>query len=50
VAGGEADPETTKRVRQLLKDLEFIDRLEHIRMGTATFVEGKFDNTGVEPA
>ena len=32
VAGGEADAETVKRVRQWLKDLEFVDRLEQIRM------------------
>jgi serine/threonine protein kinase len=48
VAGGEADAETTERVRQRLKDLEFIDRLEHIRMQSATWVEGSFDFAGVE--
>jgi tetratricopeptide (TPR) repeat protein len=31
VAGGEADEATAERVRQRLKDLEFIDRLEQIR-------------------
>jgi serine/threonine protein kinase/Flp pilus assembly protein TadD len=32
VAGGEADAETTERVHARLKDLEFIDRLEQIRL------------------
>jgi tetratricopeptide (TPR) repeat protein len=32
VAGGEADAETAQRVRQRLRDLELIDRLEQIRM------------------
>jgi tetratricopeptide (TPR) repeat protein/serine/threonine protein kinase len=32
VAGGEADEEITERVRRRLKDLEFIDRLEQIRL------------------
>jgi serine/threonine protein kinase/tetratricopeptide (TPR) repeat protein len=46
LAGGEADPKTTERVRQRLKDLAFIDRLERIRMQKATWVEGNFDYTG----
>ena len=40
VASGEADAETTDRVRQRLKDLELIDRLEQIRMQAATSVVG----------
>lgn len=32
VTGGEADPATAERVRQRLKELELIDRLEQIRM------------------
>ena len=48
VADGEADTETTERVRRRLKDLEFIDRLEQIRMQPATWVEGKFDNAGAD--
>ena len=48
VAGGEADAATAERVRQRLKDLEFIDRLEQIRMQRATWVEGKFDNAGAD--
>jgi tetratricopeptide (TPR) repeat protein len=32
VAGGEADAATAERVRQRLKDLQFIDRLEQIRL------------------
>src|SRR5205823_6002569 len=35
VAGGEADLATAERVRQRLKDLEFIDRLERIRIQQA---------------
>ena len=45
-AGGEADAATAQRVRVLLKDLLFIDRLEQIRMAGATLVEGKFDYAG----
>src|SRR5262249_30342968 len=41
VDGGEADAPTAERVRQRLKDLEFIDRLEHIRMDTVMIVESK---------
>ena len=40
VAGGEADAATAQRVRERLKDLEFIDRLEQIRMQRATWVDG----------
>jgi tetratricopeptide (TPR) repeat protein/serine/threonine protein kinase len=36
VTGGEADAATTQRVREWLKDLELIDRLEQIRMERAT--------------
>ena len=36
VAGGEADPATAERVHQRLRDLEFIDRLERIRMERGT--------------
>ena len=41
VAGGEADAATAQRVRERLKDLEFIDRLEQIRMQRATWTEGQ---------
>jgi serine/threonine protein kinase/Flp pilus assembly protein TadD len=44
VAGGEADPATAQHVRELLKDFEFMDRLEQIRMEKATVVDGKFNN------
>ena len=47
-AVGEADPATGERVRQRLRDLEFIDRLERIRMEDATLVEGRFDNAGTD--
>ncbi|MCE9524935.1 MAG: tetratricopeptide repeat protein [Planctomycetales bacterium] len=47
VAGGEAEPVTAERVRERLRDLEFIDRLEQIRMQRATIVDqGRFDNAG----
>jgi tetratricopeptide (TPR) repeat protein len=48
MTGGEADPATAERVRQRLKDLEFIDRLEQIRMQSATVVEGKIDAAGAD--
>jgi serine/threonine protein kinase/tetratricopeptide (TPR) repeat protein len=47
VAGGEADPATAQRVRERIKDLEFIHRMEQIRMEAATTVEGRFDFSGV---
>jgi len=48
VTSGEADAGTLERVRQRVKDLEFIDRLEHIRMQRATWVGGSFDYAGAE--
>src|SRR5262245_31041144 len=46
-ASGEADAATTERVRQRLKDLEFIDRLEQIRAQRAMLVvDGNFDDAG----
>jgi serine/threonine-protein kinase len=48
VAGGEADPATAERVHQRLRDLEFIGRLERIRMERATLVEGKVNNAGTD--
>jgi tetratricopeptide (TPR) repeat protein len=42
VAGGDADPATTGRVHQRLRDLEFIDRLERIRLDEARLVDGRF--------
>ena len=44
-AGGEADAATAQRVHQRLQDLEFIDRLEQVRMMAETWVEGGFDQT-----
>jgi tetratricopeptide (TPR) repeat protein/serine/threonine protein kinase len=44
--GGEADASTTHRVRGRLKDLEFLDRLEQIRMLRTTTVDGKIDMAG----
>jgi serine/threonine protein kinase/Flp pilus assembly protein TadD len=48
VAGGEADPATAERVRQRLRDLAFIDRLEQIRIEEATLVEGKSNRAGAD--
>jgi hypothetical protein len=46
VSGGEADAATTERIRQRLKDLEFIDRLDRIRQNLAVTVLGKLDRRG----
>jgi superkiller protein 3 len=46
VAGGEADAATVERVRLRLKDLEFIDRLDQIRMQQSTAANGEFDYAG----
>jgi serine/threonine protein kinase/tetratricopeptide (TPR) repeat protein len=46
VTGGEADAATAQRVRALLRDLAFIDRLEQIRMMSATSVGGKYNDAG----
>jgi serine/threonine protein kinase/tetratricopeptide (TPR) repeat protein len=48
VAVGEADPATAERVHQQLRELEFIDRLERIRMERATHAEGLFDIAGAD--
>jgi tetratricopeptide (TPR) repeat protein/serine/threonine protein kinase len=48
VAGGEADAATAERVQQRLRDLEFIDELERIRMERATLNEGKFNWAGAD--
>jgi tetratricopeptide (TPR) repeat protein/serine/threonine protein kinase len=48
VASGQADAATAQRVRELLKDLEFIDRLERTRMGRATVVDGEFNYAGLD--
>ena len=48
VTGGEADAATAQRVRERLKDLEFLDRLEQIRMQRATSLTEKFDNAGAD--
>ncbi len=42
VAVGEADPATSGRVQQRLRELEFVERLERIRMERTTQVEGEF--------
>jgi serine/threonine protein kinase/Flp pilus assembly protein TadD len=46
--GGEADAATARRVRELLKDLEFMDRLEQIRMLRVTMSEQKFADAAVD--
>jgi eukaryotic-like serine/threonine-protein kinase len=45
---GEADAATAQRVRERLRDLEFIDRLEQVRMQRATLVEGKLYAAAVD--
>jgi serine/threonine-protein kinase len=44
VASGEADSATVRRVREQVKDLEFIDRLERARMLQAAWVGQAFDS------
>jgi tetratricopeptide (TPR) repeat protein len=46
----EADADTTARVREQLKDLEFIDRLEEIRMQTDTREGQERDYAGADRA
>jgi serine/threonine protein kinase/predicted Zn-dependent protease len=47
-AGGEVDGATPERVRERLRGLEFVDRLEQVRMESATHVEGKFNYAGAD--
>ncbi len=47
-AGGEADPATAEQVHRRLKDLEFIGRLERIRMEDATQSDGESDYAGTD--
>jgi tetratricopeptide (TPR) repeat protein len=46
--GGEADAAMAERVGELLKDLEFINRLEILRLKKATFAGGDFDRAGAD--
>jgi len=46
--GGEADAATTQRVHAWLKDLEFIDRLEQLRMEQAVTADVRFDHAGTD--
>jgi serine/threonine protein kinase/Flp pilus assembly protein TadD len=48
VAGGEADAATTRRVRERLRHLEFIDRLEQIHMERARLLQRGLDFTGAD--
>jgi tetratricopeptide (TPR) repeat protein/serine/threonine protein kinase len=50
VTSGEADTATARRVRERLKDLEFLDRLEQICMLQATWVGRTFDNAATDRA
>jgi serine/threonine protein kinase/Flp pilus assembly protein TadD len=43
---GEADAATVRLARDRLKDLEFVDQLENIRMRSRMMVGGKFDSAG----
>jgi tetratricopeptide (TPR) repeat protein len=47
-AGGDADAATVQQILQRLEDLEFLDRLEQIRMQRTTLVDGKFDDAGAD--
>ena len=47
LAAGEADPATRQRVRELLKDLKFIDRLEQIRV-QKLLAMGNFANAAAD--
>lgn len=48
LTSGEADPATAERVHQRLKELDFVDRLEQIRLQRATWVDGGFDDVGAD--
>ncbi|MGI8981909.1 MAG: tetratricopeptide repeat protein [Pirellulaceae bacterium] len=48
LAGGQVDAATAERVRERLKDLVLIDRLEQIRMQQATWVGTTFDYAGAD--
>jgi hypothetical protein len=48
VTSGEADTATARRVRDLLKDLEFIDRLEQIRLLQSGWIGQTFDYAGAD--
>ncbi|HZN66213.1 MAG TPA: tetratricopeptide repeat protein [Tepidisphaeraceae bacterium] len=48
VTGGEADADTARRVHERLKNLQFLDRLEQIRMQKAELVDGKLDDAGAD--
>jgi tetratricopeptide (TPR) repeat protein len=48
LTGGDDDAPTAQRVRERLKDLEFLDRLEQIRMQRTTIVDGNFDFAGAD--
>lgn len=50
VAGGDADAATEQRIRDRLKDHEFIDRLEQARMLQATWVGQGFDYVAADRA
>jgi serine/threonine protein kinase/tetratricopeptide (TPR) repeat protein len=51
VTGGDADAATAQHLRERLKDLEFIDRLEQVRIVEATaLTAGNFDHDGVDRA
>jgi len=46
VTSGGADETTTQRVHMLLQDLEFVERLDHIRSRMATWTSSGFDSAG----
>jgi eukaryotic-like serine/threonine-protein kinase len=50
LASGEADPGIQDKVRQAVKELEMVRRLEQIRMERAAFLEGEYDYAGAVEA
>jgi eukaryotic-like serine/threonine-protein kinase len=47
---GDAEPQVRDDVQQVLRDLEFVQRLEEIRMKTTRLVNSKFDYAGADRA
>ena len=48
MAGGSTDGATAQHIRDWLRDFEFVDLLERIRMRRITWEDGKFDDAGAD--
>jgi tetratricopeptide (TPR) repeat protein/tRNA A-37 threonylcarbamoyl transferase component Bud32 len=48
IASGDVDDATRRRALELLKDVAFIDRLEQVRMASATWLAKSFDFAGAD--